>query len=261
MRIVETKRGEVEALRPHAAELRAAASDAAPPRPLERALRDRGDVAVIAEVKRRSPGAGAIRPELDPVGLAGGYAAAGAAAVSVLTDAEYFGGSLADLRAVREAVAVPVLRKDFVIDELQLAEARAAGADAALLIVRILDDVRLTELLDATESYGMTALVEVHDAEELERATLAGARVIGINNRDLRTFATDLGVTIGLLGRVPSEVVVVSESGIRDRADVERLGEEGVHAVLVGESLLRASDPAAAAERLTRCRRGERARA
>jgi indole-3-glycerol phosphate synthase len=260
-RIVETKRAEVEALRARATGLAQAAEQAPAPKDFERALRSGDGVAVIAEVKRRSPGAGEIRPDLDPGALARGYARAGASAVSVLTDRDYFGGSLADLTAVRDAVPVPVLRKDFVIDRLQVTEARAAGADAVLLIARILDDAQLGELFASVTDLGMSALVEIHDAEELERAAAAGARVIGINNRDLGTFTTDLSVTLGLLGRVPAEAVIVSESGIRTRADVERLGDEGVDAVLVGESLLRAEDPRRALRSLAGCQRRERARA
>jgi indole-3-glycerol phosphate synthase len=260
-RIVETKRREVETLRPQSAELVRSARSAPPPRSLEAALRDSDHVRVIAEVKRRSPGAGEIRPQLDPTALAAGYAANGAAAISVLTDSQYFGGSLEDLSNVRRAVQVPVLRKDFVIDELQVHEARAAGADAVLLIVRILEQPLLIDLLAAVVGQAMTPLVEVHEAEELERAAAAGARVIGINNRDLRTFTTDLDVTLRLLDGVPAGAVVVSESGIRTGEDVDRLGAEGVHGVLVGESLLRADDPARAVAALASSRRTERQRA
>jgi indole-3-glycerol phosphate synthase len=258
-RIVDTKRGEVERLGSQRERITRAASEAAGPRDLRQALARPGEVTVIAEVKRRSPGAGVIRPDLDPAALAGGYQSRGAAAVSVLTDADYFGGSLDDLRLVRGAVGLPVLRKDFVIDELQVAEARGAGADAVLLIVRILDDASLARLSQAALDHGLTALVEVHDEQELERALAAGAGVIGVNNRDLATFTTDLEVTLRLLPRIPGDVVVVSESGIRRRADVERLGEHGVHAVLVGESVLRAADPAEAVASLTGCPRRERA--
>ena len=212
----------------------------------------------MAEVKRRSPGAGDIRPGLDPARLAAGYARSGAAAVSVLTDGPYFGGSLGDLRAVKSAIPVPVLRKDFVLDELQVAEARAAGADAVLLIARILDGPRLGDLLRSAGRHGVHALVEVHDVDELERALSAGARIVGVNNRDLATFTTDLGVTLGLVGRIPGDVVVVSESGIRARDDVERLGRAGVDAVLVGETLLRADDPGRAAADLVGCPRADR---
>ena len=260
-RIVETKRREVGGLRPHAAELERSARDAPAARDFAQTLGSHAHVRVIAEVKRRSPGAGEIRPGLDPAALARGYQARGAAAVSVLTDRDYFGGSLADLRTVREAVSLPLLRKDFVIDPLQVSEARAAGADAVLLIVRILDDARLAELLGVVSEHRMTALVEVHDARELERAADAGALVIGINNRDLATFTTELSVTLGLLEQLPTGAVVVSESGIQTRADVERLGEAGVHAVLVGESLLRAPDPGLALGALVGCTRAERARA
>jgi indole-3-glycerol phosphate synthase len=260
-RIVATKRDEVGKLRPRSAALRAAALAASAPRDFEGALRRANEVALIAEVKRRSPGAGEIRPGLEAAELGRGYAARGAAAISVLTDHQYFGGSLEDLTAVKAAAPVPVLRKDFVIDALQVTEARAAGADAVLLIVRILDDVHLTELLAAAAAHDMAALVEVHDEADLARAAAAGARVIGVNNRDLSSFKTDLAVTLRLLERVPPEAVVISESGIRTREDVERLGREGVHAVLVGETLLRAPDPAEAAAGLAGCRRQERVRA
>ena len=257
-RIVETKREELEALRPRAAEIRSMAEDAPAPRDFAGALRREGEVALIAEVKRRSPGAGAIRPGLDPVALARGYAERGASAISVLTDRSYFGGSLDDLAAVKEAAGVPVLRKDFTIDPLQVAEARAGGADAVLLIVRILDDDLLRELSDAARAWGLTALVEVHDGDELARAAAAGARVVGVNNRDLSTFTTDLETTLSLLDRVPPETVLVSESGIRTADDVARLGARGVDAVLVGESLLRADDPSEHAARLSGRRKAPR---
>ena len=193
--------------------------------------------------------------------LARDYERAGASALSVLTDGPWFGGSLADLGAVRGQVRVPILRKDFTLVEEQVLEARAGGADAVLLIVRILDDARLRGLRELAESLGMAALVEVHDAAELERALASGARVVGVNNRDLATFRTSLAHTFDLLPGVPAEVVVVSESGIRTPADVERLGAEGVHAVLVGEALLREPDPGAAARALAGRPRRERVRA
>jgi indole-3-glycerol phosphate synthase len=257
---VGTKRVELEALKPHGAALFERAAAAPPARDFGAALRRDGEVAVISEVKRRSPGAGEIRPGLDPSELARDYEAGGAAALSVLTDRSYFGGSLEDLAAARSAVTLPALRKDFVIDGLQITEARAAGADAVLLIARILSDDALRALLESASSHGLSALVEVHDAEELDRACAVGATLIGINNRDLATFRTDLRVTIDLLDRVPSGATIVSESGIRTRADVERLGREGVHAVLVGESLLRESDPGQAVRALSRAPRRERAR-
>ncbi len=243
-RIAATKREEVEALRPRAADLEAAAMEADPPRDFAGALSRPGLVSVIAEVKRRSPGAGPIRPELEPAGLASRYQTGGAAALSILTDRDYFGGSLDDLRAARAAVDLPVLRKDFLIDPLQVLEARAAGSDAVLLIVRILDDARLAELLSMAESLGMSALVEAHDGSELQRALQAGARVVGINNRDLGTFTARIDVTLDLLPEVPHGVVVVSESGIRGGDDVARLGGVGVDAVLVGEWLLGHENPA-----------------
>lgn len=249
-RIVRTKKEEVARLRSWRGVVEAALDDAPPARDFAAALRRDDDVAVMAEVKRRSPGAGEIRPGLDPVGLASVYRDGGAAALSVLTDEEYFGGTLDDLRDVRERVDLPVLRKDFVIDELQVAEARGAGADAVLLIVRILDDDRLVALRERAEALGMTALVEVHGDEELERALAAGARVVGVNNRDLSTFETDLAVTERLAPRVPPEVVLVSESGIGSGDDVARVGRAGADAVLVGESLLRAPDPGRAVSEL-----------
>ena len=169
----------------------------------------------------------------------------GAAALSVLTDEEYFGGSLGDLAGVRGLVEIPVLRKDFVIDESQVYETRAAGADAILLIVRILDDDRLRSLRTLAEELGMSALVEAHDGEEVERGLGAGAGLLGINNRNLRTFETRIEVTLSLAARIPPNVVLVSESGIHTAADVCTVGERGVDAVLVGESLLRQEDPGA----------------
>jgi indole-3-glycerol phosphate synthase len=249
-RIVATKREEATALRGRAADLRRACLDAPPVRDAEAALRADATVALIAEVKRRSPGAGAIRPDLDPVAVAESYQAAGARALSVLTDGPWFGGALADLTRIRARVGIPVLRKDFTLVEEQVLEARAAGADAVLLIVRILDDARLRGLRELAESLGMTVLVEAHDAAELERALRSGARVVGINNRDLATSRTTLDTTFALLSAVPAGAVVVSESGIRTAAEVERLGRAGVHAVLVGEALLREPDPGAAARAL-----------
>lgn len=250
--IVGTKCSEVAVLGGRATELEAAAEAAGPVRDFHAALARAGSVSLIAECKRRSPGAGEIRPGLDPARLTSSYERAGAAALSVLTDREYFGGSLADLAVVRGAADLPILRKDFTLDGLQVTEARAGGADAVLLIVRILDDPALKRLLDLTGALGMAALVEVHDAAELERALGVGAAIIGINNRDLATFTTDLGTTVRLLGQLPDDVVVVSESGIRNRDDVQKLGEAGVDAVLVGETLLKADDPGDAAASLVR---------
>jgi indole-3-glycerol phosphate synthase len=250
-RIVATKRAEVARLASELPELERKAASAPSARDFRGALSRPTSLALISEVKRRSPGAGAIRPDLDPVGLASSYAAAGAAAISVLTDREYFQGSLADLTAIRASVRVPVLRKDFLISDAQIWEARAAGADAVLLIVRILEREALRGLRILAEDLGMSVLVEAHDAAELDRAVDSGASLVGINNRDLRDFSTRLETTLELIGRVPAGVTIVSESGIRTRGDVERLAAAGVDAVLVGEALLKDADPGAAARRLT----------
>jgi indole-3-glycerol phosphate synthase len=257
-RIVRTKEEEVRTLERRAEELWSAARDAPPPRDAVAALRRPGEVGLIAEVKRRSPGAGPIRPGLDPAALARSYRDAGASAISVLTDGPWFGGSLADLEAVRAAVELPVLRKDFTLVPTQVAEARASGADLVLLIVRILDPARLRELLDAARELDLTALVEVHDRGELDRAVEAGARVIGVNNRDLTRFTTDLSTTVELVPRVPSDAVLVSESGIRSPDDVVELGRAGVDAVLVGEAIVSADDPGAVAAGLSGHPREER---
>jgi indole-3-glycerol phosphate synthase len=203
----------------------------------------RPHVRLLAELKRASPVAGPLADGFDPVARAPEYVAAGAAALSVLTDA-HFRGSLRDLAAVRGAVACPLLQKDFVIDEYQLWEARVLGADAVLLIVAILEAVELGSLYRAARDLGLDALVEVHDEGELEAARALGADLIGINNRDLKTFRTDLATTERLAPRAPAGAVVVAESGIRTRADVERVGRAGAHAALVGEALSRSGDPA-----------------
>lgn len=248
--IVETKREEVGRLLPRLAELRGKGRDMAPARGFGRALKVEGEVRLLAEVKRRSPSAGPIRAEADPVEVARGYGDAGAAALSVLTDERYFDGSLAALESVRDAVGLPVLRKDFVIHAAQIWEARAAGADAVLLIVRILEGGLLGDLHGEATAAGLDVLVEVHDARELQRALDAGAVLVGVNNRDLRTFRTDLALTHELAPAVPAAVTLVAESGIRTAADVEALGASGVDAVLVGESLMREPDVRNAAARL-----------
>ncbi len=214
------------------------------------ALRRPGEVAVIAEVKRASPSAGVIRADFDPVAVARTYEGHGAACLSVLTDADFFQGSRADLRAVRAAVSLPIIRKDFVLDRRQLLEARADGADAVLLIAEILPGDRLAELHREAVALGFDVLVELHDADQLPRVLDCGASLVGINNRDLRTFETRLKHTLDLLPQVPAGVTVVSESGIRTRADLDRLAAAGVSAVLVGESLMRAADIGAALDAL-----------
>jgi indole-3-glycerol phosphate synthase len=224
--------------------LRRLAEQATPPRSLAAALRARAP-GLIAEVKRASPSRGVLRADLDAAALARTYAEAGAAAVSVLTEERYFQGSLADLKAAREAVDVPLLRKDFVFDMYQVFEARAYGADAILLIAAILNPGLLTSLIALARSLGLECLVEVHDEPELERALMAGAEIVGVNNRDLRTFEVDLATTERLRPLVPPEVTVVAESGVHTRADVQRLAALGVHGVLIGEALVTAGDPAA----------------
>jgi indole-3-glycerol phosphate synthase len=258
-RIVETKRAEVEELRRGFVGLRDGAENAPPARDFIGSLRGGDGVAVIAEIKRRSPGAGEIRTDLDPLRLGPMYETGGAAALSVLTDVEYFGGSLEDLAAARGLVKIPVLRKDFVIDESQVYEARAAGADAILLIVRILDDLRLLSLRTLAEDLGMSVLVEAHDDAEVDRGLAAGAQLLGINNRNLRTFEARIDVTLSLAAQVPPGVVLVSESGIHTPADVRNVGESGVDAVLVGESLLRQEDPGAGVTSLVGQRKARRA--
>jgi indole-3-glycerol phosphate synthase len=209
--------------------------------------------AIIAEIKRASPSKGLIRSDFEPVAIAQRYAQCGAAAISVLTEERYFQGHLDYLARIREEVSLPLLRKDFLIDPYQFYEARAYGADAALLIVAILDDDRLAELLWLAEELNLAALVEVHTREELDRAVQAGAGIIGINNRDLRTFETTLETTERLAAHVPDGTVVVTESGIATAADIERLGRSGARAFLVGETLMKAADPGVALEELLRC--------
>jgi indole-3-glycerol phosphate synthase len=230
-------------------ELRALAAAAPPPTGLTAALGrpgPRSAIGLIAEVKRRSPSAGPIRPDLDPAGLAAAYQLGGASAVSVLTEPRHFGGSQQDLAAVRAAVDLPVLRKDFVTTDYQVWEARAWGADAVLLIVAALGESRLGDLLAVTAEAGLDALVEVHDRDEAAVAARAGATLVGVNARDLHTLAVDLGRFAAISGDLPAGAVVVAESGIRDRDDVLAVARAGADAVLVGETLVRAQDPARA---------------
>lgn len=208
-----------------------------------------GGVALIAEVKKASPSAGIIRPDFDPVRIAREYEAAGASCLSVLTDEKFFQGSLDFLRQIRQAVKLPLLRKDFIIDERQILEAIQAGADAVLLIVAILDDARLRRFQALALEAGLAALVEVHDEAELDRALAAGAGLIGVNNRNLKTFKVDLATTEHLAGKCLAAAsagsvtpLLVAESGIHTRADVERLAKCGARAILVGESLMRHAD-------------------
>ena len=199
--------------------------------------------AIIAEVKKASPSRGVIRADFDPIAIARGYEAAGARCLSILTDAPFFQGSLAVLEEVRRVTTRPLLRKDFLLDPYQVEEARAFGADAVLLICAILDDALLRELALAASEAGLDALVEVHDEAELDRAVACGAALVGINNRDLRTFVTRLEISETLAPRLPKHVVAVAESGLREPADLERLERAGVRCFLIGESLMAAPDP------------------
>ncbi|MDP2478900.1 MAG: indole-3-glycerol phosphate synthase TrpC [Candidatus Palauibacterales bacterium] len=240
--IVATKAEEASALRRWEDHLEDRAESASAPRDLEASLRmgaDADAVAVIAEFKRRSPSAEDLAPEADPGVVARSYEEGGAAAISVLTDGPHFGGSLSDIEKVRAACSLPVLRKDFLLDPVQVLEARAAGADAVLLITRILDDARLRDLLSTVQAHGMTPLVEVHDDEELQRALRADARVIGVNARDLATLEVDIGGARELLSRVPPDRIAVAESGVTGAEDVADLGAAGADAVLVGTWLMR----------------------
>jgi indole-3-glycerol phosphate synthase len=247
--IVRDKRDEVarrRALAPRT-DLERLCRDLPPTRDFEAALRPGpGRVALVAEVKKASPSRGTLAPDRpwDPVGLARTYATNGAAAISVLTDEKYFQGRLELLGEIRAAVPVPLLRKDFTLDEWQLWESRAAGADAVLLIVSILEAPLLRDLLAGAKGLGLGALVEAHTAAEVDAAVGAGARVVGINNRDLRTFETRLETTIALVPAIPPGTTIVSESGFAHAADVRRVVEAGAHAVLVGEGLVRAPDVA-----------------
>jgi indole-3-glycerol phosphate synthase len=252
--IVRDKRDELQRRRratPRAV-LEARCRDLPPPRDLEEALRPApGRARLIAEVKKASPSRGVLAPDLDPVGLASLYARHGAHAISVLTDEKYFQGSLDFLGAIRAAVEVPLLRKDFILDEYQLWEARAGGADAALLIVAILEAPQLRDLQQAAKELGLAALVECHAAAEIETALAVGARILGINNRNLHTFETRVETTLELLPLIPPGPIVVSESGFFTAAQVRAVVAKGAHAVLVGEGLVRAGDVAAKVRELT----------
>jgi indole-3-glycerol phosphate synthase len=203
------------------------------------------DPKIIAEVKKASPSKGILRPDLNPAGLAGEYEAGGAAAVSVLTEESYFLGSVADLEKVRKKVSLPILRKDFIIDPYQVIETRAAGADSFLLIAGLLDAAELKQFIRLGREWGMEPLVEVHDPRQLRCALEAGARIIGINNRNLETFSVDVDVSVRLVKSIPKDRIVISESGIRNHDDILRLVDSGVRGFLVGESLVTSPDPAA----------------
>ena len=247
--ILAVTRTRIAALRPRTRELERRAAAAPEPRSFSTAVRG-SSIGVIAEVKRRSPSAGAINEALDPVTLAAAYAEGGAVAISVLTDEAHFGGSLEDLELVARHVPRPVLRKDFILDEIQLLEARAAGASAILLIVRAMASPRLNELARVARDLGLGVLVEAHNAVELDAAVAAEPTAVGINSRDLATFQVDPAGAEQLIARVPSGIPAVAESGIEGRADVERFAAAGADLVLVGTAVARAADPAAAVRAL-----------
>ena len=247
--ILAVKRGEIEPLREQQQSFRRQALARNDFRSLRRALERRGEksVALIAEIKKASPSAGVIAHAFDPAAIAKNYARAGADAISVLTDEQFFQGRLEYLRAVREVVEVPLLRKDFILDPVQVVQSAAAGADAILLIVGALRPTELRNLMEVAATFQLDALVEVHAMAELDIALDVGAEIIGINNRNLVTFEVDLGVTEQLSEQVPDEVVLVSESGIRTAEDLARIKACGVDAVLIGEALMRSQDSAMAA--------------
>ena len=241
--IIDSTRARVAALLQDRAAIEASVGDAPEPRDFVEAL-IRPGLGLIAEIKRRSPSAGAIAPDLDPLELSRAYERGGAVAISVLTEPDHFDGSLEDLHTVAGDDALPVLRKDFILDAIQLAEGRAAGADAVLLIAGILDDEVLHNLIERTGDLGMVALVEAHNGDEVLRSIAAGASIVGINNRDLSTFQVDLSTAERLRSLIPPGVVAVAESGIRDLADVSRMRDSGFDAVLVGQAVAQADDAA-----------------
>jgi indole-3-glycerol phosphate synthase len=249
--ILSSTREGLPSLHARRAELEREVSRTRVPPPFGAALR-RSNVAVIAEVKRRSPSGGSIREDLDPVARTLLYGTHGASAVSVLTDQRYFGGSIADLKAAAERSLVPILRKDFILDELQILEARAAGASAVLLIVRALNPSRLQQLMACAKSAGLEALVEVHQPGELDTALEAGARIIGVNSRDLDTFRIDTVAAWKILRLVPSDLIAVAESGLAEQSDVARAADAGADAVLIGTALSQAGSPEAMLRQFTR---------
>ena len=242
--ICETKRGEIAAAKSRVSEddLRVRLTDVAPPRDFLAALRASSGIGLIAEVKKASPSAGLIRKDFDPVKIAKIYESAGAACISCLTDEPYFKGKLAYLTDIRSSVSIPIMRKDFILDRYQVTEARAAGADCILLIAECLDDCTMRDLYFYASELGMECLVEVYEPENLDRVLKLEAPLVGINNRNLKTFVTDLKHSTDLAARVPDNVYLVSESGIRQRSDVDHLLRCGVRGILVGETLMRQAD-------------------
>ncbi|MGK0188730.1 MAG: indole-3-glycerol phosphate synthase [Verrucomicrobiales bacterium] len=248
--IIAFKREEIKQLLPVAEKLRYAAAERNEVRSFESALREvqDGELGLIAEVKKASPSAGIIATDFDPVAIAKQYNAAGVSAISVLTDEKYFQGNLQYLVQIREVVDVPVLRKDFIVHEVQIFEAVVAGADAVLLIVAALTQDELTQLLEVAHTYQLDVLVEVHNREELDRALSTDAKIIGVNNRNLRTFEVDLHTTERLSEEVPDDIILVSESGIKTPAEAGEVLQWGANAILVGESLMRSPDIVALAQ-------------
>jgi indole-3-glycerol phosphate synthase len=244
-RIVHHKQTELAAIRQRRDSLERIAAERSDHRDFAAALRS-GKPAVIAEAKKASPSKGLLSAGFDPASIARSYERGGASALSVLTDERFFQGSLADLQAARASVELPVLRKDFTIDDAQVVEATAHGADAILLIAALLTEREMRDLRESAERLGMAALVEVHDASELEAAAASGAKIVGVNNRNLHTFEVALETSLRLAERMPSGAIRVSESGIHGRGDVERLSAAGYDAFLVGEHLMRSGDPARA---------------
>jgi indole-3-glycerol phosphate synthase len=246
-KIVANKRREIaeSKARVPERELERRLANATPVRDFQAALANGPGIRLIAEVKKASPSAGVLRADFDPVAIARIYADGGAAALSVLTDGPFFQGRLAYLEAIRKSVQLPLLRKDFLLERYQLLEARIAGADAVLLIAEILDDAALSGLIRETAALGMHALVELYEPANLPRVLAAGAKIVGINNRNLRTFVTRLEHTLELAPKLPTGCILVSESGIRNLEDILRLQAAGVHAVLIGETFMRAADIAA----------------
>ncbi len=243
-KIVQSKKESVEAAKRRLSlvSLRSAVKDLPPPRDFVGALQASNEIALIAEIKKASPSKGLIRADLDPVQIARVYQENGASAISVLTEEKYFQGSIRTLQQVRKTTCLPLLRKDFIIDEYQIYQARFHGADAVLLIVTLLSAPQLKDYLRIAAELGLGVLVEVHSSEELQKSLLAGAEVIGINNRNLESLKVDLTTTFGLLDSIPEEKIVVSESGISTRQEVLRLKQVGVDAVLIGEALMREPD-------------------
>jgi indole-3-glycerol phosphate synthase len=242
--IIASKKEELKEIkrRRPLADIKTAAADSEPARGFGKALAGEGEIRLIAEVKKASPSKGVIRGDFDPVKIAGTYEKSGASCISVLTEKKFFQGSLDYLGEIRKAVGLPLLRKDFIVDEYQIFEARAAGADAILLIAACLDRRQLEDFLGVAGGIGLDVLAESHTYKELDKVLFAGAKLVGINNRDLNTFKVDLKTTLDLLKDIPEDRIVVSESGITDRDDVVKLRQAGVDAILVGESLMREKD-------------------